>query len=574
MAGYPTTPNTGEHWRNEYHNPVTYLNDINPGHDTSFKNIVVRGQTLPFTQVPGRPGMYQYHNPSFFPLDNLGHGIAGNPWNVERDNQYAVGPPDGNRRRNYAFTMEMEYEFVVRNDMVFEFTGDDDLWVFVDRNLALDLGGIKAEQSGSFTVRQLGLREGATHILRVFYAERHSAGSYIRIQTNIIAPPANMDISRNPSNTGTGIVDPSTPLVKDADQELPLWGVVYDKDGNILIPHVDYNCAHVSWMVNGRPAGSGCEVVVADSIAGTINITVTYNDPATNDPPVIRTITMNNLALPPVAIHIQRGATPRPATDQPLSDDIFFGPSEDTVRVYAVLRDRYGNFAGYAEPKSAANAQDWSAQAAAAWSSEDRTVASLAPISGSHTLVRKEFVGEGTQGDLIVSYVLCGGALGQGVCRTISDTVAVGSRSAGAIAIGPNPFIPGRTHVRDRPGGDRIETFYRNAIINSGGGNGIGVLIAVDAPTPLEPAPGGRPGLAGGRPYARVVIYDAVGNVVRTAALYESGGSARSYAYVWDGRNDRGRFVGPGTYLVRVTGREARGDRAPFHVQRKIGVTR
>jgi flagellar hook assembly protein FlgD len=41
---------------------------------------------------------------------------------------------------------------------------------------------------------------------------------------------------------------------------------------------------------------------------------------------------------------------------------------------------------------------------------------------------------------------------------------------------------------------------------------------------------------------------------------------------VWNGKNSNGRYVGPGTYLVRVTGRDEEGNN--FSMQRKIGVTK
>merc|ERR1711933_518341 len=109
-------------------------------------------------------GQYVIDQEGFFPID--GEGFK-----------------DHTHGHNYFFTLEMHHFFKYHGDEVFTFRGDDDLWVFIDGNLVIDLGGTHEAMERSVTLSDLGLTQNEVYALDVFFAERHTVDSNFLIDT-------------------------------------------------------------------------------------------------------------------------------------------------------------------------------------------------------------------------------------------------------------------------------------------------------------------------------------------------------------------------------------------------------
>ena len=136
-------------------------------------HFVQSGSIYTFSATTGNTGGVP--NVSYFPLDGLGFNDT-------------APAADGNVH-NFSFTTEIHTSFTYNGGETFTFKGDDDVWVFINNKLAIDLGGIHVQETQSVNLdsqaSKLGITKGKSYPLAVFNAERHVNQSNFRIDTTM-----------------------------------------------------------------------------------------------------------------------------------------------------------------------------------------------------------------------------------------------------------------------------------------------------------------------------------------------------------------------------------------------------
>eukprot|EP01113_Clastostelium_recurvatum_P039368 TRINITY_DN5_c0_g1_i4.p1 TRINITY_DN5_c0_g1~~TRINITY_DN5_c0_g1_i4.p1 ORF type:complete len:769 (-),score=169.15 TRINITY_DN5_c0_g1_i4:143-2449(-) len=165
----------GQSPKNTVHNQASFDTWFN---DSPFTKKVAHNLTL--TNTPGNPRVYGFDSIRYFPFSGKG-------WDVPAGtDQYR--DLDGNLQ-NFHFCSEAHGRFAYKGGEEFSFLGDDDVFVFINNKLALDLGGVHGPQSASFQLdniaRAFGLTLKQNYRFDFFWCERHTLGSNVKLTTSL-----------------------------------------------------------------------------------------------------------------------------------------------------------------------------------------------------------------------------------------------------------------------------------------------------------------------------------------------------------------------------------------------------
>jgi fibro-slime domain-containing protein len=174
----------------------------------------------------GPGGTFSFDTSAFFPID--GKLFAAQASDPDK------GPykSDDGQVRNYHFTYELHTTFRYDPGNVFTFRGDDDVFVYINDRLAVNLGGIHVPMQGKINLDtgrveitvepqwaslvqltprpelglpdtiengvagtvDLGLTAGQVYNLDFFFAERNCCGSNFRVETNLVFIDCGVDV--------------------------------------------------------------------------------------------------------------------------------------------------------------------------------------------------------------------------------------------------------------------------------------------------------------------------------------------------------------------------------------------
>lgn len=131
-------------------------------------------------------GIYRFEDNDFFPFDNE---ISDNKKGRYRKHYFSF---DEGRNHNYHFTFDVHFMFAYQAGQTVAINGNDDIWVFINNQLVIDLGGVHTHAGAQIALQNLastlGLVEGEVYPFALFFAQRQTVSSPLSLELGNIIP--------------------------------------------------------------------------------------------------------------------------------------------------------------------------------------------------------------------------------------------------------------------------------------------------------------------------------------------------------------------------------------------------
>lgn len=204
----------------------------------------------------------------FYPIDGLGYDAILGDTTDKTDNsgKDTVVRPE---HPNGSYTLRGEAQFVYQDDLYFEFSGDDDVYMYVNGTLALDLGGAHGICTKRVNLKDVAekcnLTPGEVATFTFFYMERNSDASNFKIETNMELVKPGISVAKKAYDSGYANEIPNGAAVET--DKSAYYDLIVTNQSNVAMNHISF----ADTDSRGGMANFGYDVANASVSTGTKN---------------------------------------------------------------------------------------------------------------------------------------------------------------------------------------------------------------------------------------------------------------------------------------------------------------